>query len=190
MTDTKIFALGHRRYVGKDTAARFLINHIRLEHRGKQVQKISFATKLKATVYDLFKDFGVKPTEFYEQNPAEKETLIPDLGISVRDLWIRFGNQLRDYKSDIWIHHAFVYNTAPILLVPDLRYIDEAAAVRERGGVLIRIDRPDVPQYDDIADSGLTNYENWDYIIHNTGDLSDLQKAIVYIVDKELAEDE
>lgn len=183
----KLFALGHRRFVGKDTAARFLINHIRLEHRGRQVQKISFATKLKSTVYDLFRRYGVRPPDFYEQNPAEKEAIIPGLNMSMRDIWIKFGNELRAYMPDIWIDHAFEAATAQIVLVPDLRYLDEAAAIQARGGVLIRLDRACVEKHDDVADSQLEAFEGWDYIIKNDGDLSDLQKAITYIVDMELA---
>jgi len=182
----KIFAFGHRRYVGKDTAARFLTNHIRLEHRGLQVQKVTFATKLKDICYDLFKHIGLFPTEYYESNPSEKEKVIPELGISARELWIDFGNRMRAYYSAVWIDYAFDNVFAPIALVTDLRYIDEAEAIKTRGGVLIRIDRDSVPVYDDVADSQLANYTGWDYVINNNADLAALHTQIIGIVNKEL----
>jgi len=47
---------------------------------------------------------GVKIPYYYEVNPQEKETLIPALGMTVRDLWIKMGTYaIRDNVfKDTW----------------------------------------------------------------------------------------
>lgn len=182
----KLFAFGHRRYVGKDTAARFLINHIRLDFGGIQVQKITFATKMKQICYELFGHLGLQTICYYEDHPTEKEIIIPAIGLSARDLWIRFGNIMRGFYNDVWIDYALNTITAPIGLVTDLRYPNEALAIKKHNGILIRIDRECVPIYGDEADSALADYTDWDYIVLNNNSLTDLHKQIIDIVNKEM----
>lgn len=181
-----IFAFGHRRYVGKDTAGRFLINHIRMNHGGLQVKKVSFATPLKEQCYKLFRNYGAKPPKYYEKHPNEKDVVIPMLGRSMREIWIKYGNDVRAIYPLTWVDLALIHDSNNILLITDLRYINEAEAIKKRGGVLIRIDRDDIPQHDDIADSNLASYNDWDYIIKNNDDLNYLHRTVVRIVDDRL----
>ena len=180
-----LFAFGHRRYVGKDTAARFLINHIRLEHN-LHVKKISFATRLKDICFDMFQTYGLKSGNYYENHPEQKDVVIPKLSKSARDTWIKVGNDLREVHSDIWIDLAFEELSEQVNIITDLRYWNEAKAIKRKGGTLIRIDRVEVTKHTDVADTALDFFEDWDYIIQNNDSLSDFYKAVTTIVDEVL----
>jgi hypothetical protein len=182
----KIFAFGHRRKVGKDTAARFLVNHIRLEHGGLQVQRVSFATKLKQMCFELYGRYGLQSIDYYEEHPDEKETFIPGINSSPRELWIRFGNFVRDFNPHAWIDFAVDTAKSPVVLIPDLRYLDEVERLREYDATLIKIERDSAPKFDDVADTKLASFTGWDYVVHNNGTLAEFHECITKIVDKEL----
>lgn len=183
----KIFAFGHRRFVGKDTAVRFAINHLKLEHQGLRVKKISFAESLKAVCYKLFKKYGLKPSHYYEEHPTEKEIIIPELQLSARDIWIIFGTKIcREIHPNVWVDLALDnLEEVDVVLTTDLRFVNEAEAIKKYGGILIRIER-NVATYDDVADSNLENYSKWNYIISNNTDLQYLHKVVTGIIDHEL----
>jgi hypothetical protein len=174
-----LIAFGHRRYVGKDTAVRFMLNHLRWEYPGITTQKITFAYTMKEHCYELFQDFGLKTTEYYEQHPEEKDLYIPTLGRSARDVWIKYGNACREIETDVWTNLALKNPLADIVFVTDMRFPNEADCIIEQDGFLVRIDRPDVDQFDDGADSELSNYSGWTHIIKNNGLLSDFHKTII-----------
>lgn len=63
----------------------------------------------------------------------------------------------------------------PFWLIPDVRFPNEAEAVKERGGKVIRIERIGMDTSDNHpSETALDSYERFDYTIHNTGDLVEL----------------
>lgn len=177
-----IIAFGHRRKVGKDTATRFLINHVRWNYSTLSITKLTFAKKLKETAYDLFGRYGLQPTEYYEAYPDEKETEIPSLGMSARDIWIKFGNDCRAIMPSIWVDHA-VDTSANISIMTDLRYPNEAEALLQVNGILVKIEREQTMQYDDEADMALADWNKWTYTIKNNGSLDELHTAVVNLTE-------
>jgi len=60
----------------------------------------------------------------------------------------------------------------------DVRFRNEAAVVQDQGGVVIRVNRPDVgPASDHISEHDLDGYL-YDYIIENDGTLEDLRSRV------------
>lgn len=49
-----------------------------------------------------------------------------------------------------------------VIIVPDIRFPEEAQMVKDVGGCLIKVERPGIPKYDDEADSALGGYTGWD----------------------------
>jgi hypothetical protein len=173
-----LIAFGHRRKVGKDTAVRFMINHLRWNYPAYTIQKATFAEALKDSCYALFGQYGLQPTEYYEQNPDEKEKVIPAIGMSARDIWIKYGNDCRAIVPTIWIDHVLDTPKADIIIMTDLRYPNEADAILARGGALVKITR-DVVKYDDEADTALANWNGWTHYLANQGSLEDFHASVI-----------
>jgi len=62
----------------------------------------------------------------------------------------------------------------PNWIITDVRFPNEADAIRARGGVVIRVNRPTVVIDQHPSEISLDDYEKFDYIIENTGSLDDL----------------
>ncbi len=141
----KIVAFGHRTRVGKDSCGRFL--HTELRVLGKDAMKMSFASRLKKACHDIWAWAGVHSEEHYERHPEQKDDMIEALGMSARQLWIKFGTPMcREMVHDLTWVNATLHQPDPpeILIISDLRFPNEMARVRELGGVCVKIDR-DVP---------------------------------------------
>jgi hypothetical protein len=175
----KIVALGHRRAVGKDTAAECLIE--------KGWMAISFADHLKRSLSKLYNI----PIEYFHRRDL-KDQRIPALNASPRDLMISFGTDTRDRDPDHWIRalHLSLLDMVsdagvPGIVITDLRFPNELQYLRRLGATTIRIDRRDVEVSNDIADCALANEpdESFDHIIDNCGSKEDLWERISGIAD-------
>jgi hypothetical protein len=112
-----------------------------------------------------------------------KQSKIEWLDMTVREFLQKFGTAVRkEIDPDFWVKALFnVYNDANII-VADVRFPNEAEAVKERGGILIRINRPGAGAGNHISETALDNYDGWDYVIENTGTLEDLYNKVKEIV--------
>ena len=177
-----IIAFGHRRRVGKDVATNALIDM--LAERGVPALRVSFADGLKESCADIFGWAGLQGPLFYEEYPQEKEEVLPDLGMSPRDIWIKVGNKMREVYEDVWIDLALHQpkERKAVIIISDLRYPNEAAKVKAAGGVIVRVTRDVAPVSSDIADTALADYEEWDLTILNDGTKDDLRDQLVSLV--------
>jgi len=63
-------------------------------------------------------------------------------------------------------------------VITDTRFLNEAEAIKERGGVVVRIDRPGVgPMNNHKSETELDHYD-FDYRISNSGDIKDLKNKV------------
>jgi hypothetical protein len=70
-------------------------------------------------------------------------------------------------------------------IIPDVRFLNEAEAIKERGGIIIRVDRGS-PANSHKSETILDNYR-FDFIISNNGtidELSDVVKSILTLWNK------
>ena len=180
--DTPLFVgFGHRRRVGKDSLARLVRNY--LSNAGIHAYQDAFALGLKRAARQIFAYAGLKGADVYEREPERREIVLPAIGMSPRDLWIQFGNKMREIVPDVWIRgvldnqdYARIYGNDRVVLISDLRFPNEVQAIRERGGMVVKVTRSCVPESDDVADSALAGMpdEEWDLVINNDGDLDSL----------------
>lgn len=175
-----IIAFGYKKGVGKSTAGKFLNTYLKLEMPDLKVKHISFAAKLKDISFQLYKWAGLKRGIYYETHYQEKEVVLPKLGLSPREIWIGVGNKMREIYSDTWISFALYGVSADVLIITDLRFYNEAEAILSAGGIIIKINRPGLPQGTDPAEIDLDSYADykWNYIIDNSGTLQDLNSMI------------
>lgn len=175
----KIFAFGHRRYVGKDTAGRFLMNHLRETYPDKKICKGSFAYKLKQQCEEMF---GLQKPEFYDipGNEKLKDVIVPEIGKSARTIWIEWGQAAKAVHDGVWVDYLLKNTTCDILLITDFRYPVEAHAIQKQGGILIKLERDAEKKHNDVADCALDDFNDWDYIIKNNGSLNELHDNVVF----------
>lgn len=179
----KVIGFGHRRRVGKDTAAKFMINYLKMEYKCN-VKKVSLAYKLKMDVYSLYSWAGVKEPEYYENPNNSKEEFLPDLGMTVRELWIRYSQNIKEVYKYTWIDFVIKGFNTDIIICPDVRFIEEVERFKQFDCTLIKVTRDSVEQHGDVADSALTEWDGWDYIVDNSGSMDLLYTNMKMIADE------
>jgi hypothetical protein len=146
---------------GKDTAAEALT--------ALGWRRMAFADRLKMLAFQ----FG---WDGYKDDRGRK--LLQDLGMAARG-----------YNSDFWVDQAYNslnstqqgYANIPKVWT-DVRFENEAEFVRKRGGIIIRIIRPD--QHSSSShESELNQYNiSADYTVVNRGTIEDLHAMILNII--------
>lgn len=173
---SKIIAFGYKKGVGKSTAAKFLSTFLRLQ--GISTKQVSFAAKLKDVSYQLYRWAGLQRGVYYETHYEQKEITLSLVGKSPRDIWIELGNKVREIYPETWISCALQSDKQDFIIITDLRFPNEAQAIKDLGGLLVRIDRPGQVAGTDPAEVSLDSWTDWDKIINNSGTLNDLNQMV------------
>lgn len=154
-------AFGHQARVGKDTLAALL-----KEKYGGKI--LHFSDKLYEILY-----FAQNTCGF----PQAKDTKFLQ--------WV--GTEWgRNQDSDVWVKATLKnLQTEANYFVADLRFPNEAKALKEDGFTLIKIVRSDRPIDRDtghISETALSNYEGWDFVLENNGSIEELVKKLEAIM--------
>ena len=172
---------------GKDTAAKMLevlyanpnISYEDFINRRYKnfadIQVVHFADTLKETAQVLFR-IGE-----WETNTQEgKKTTINWIGKTVRELLQGIGQGLRDaIDFDLWVKILFANTEGwSNYIIADVRYPNEIEAIKERNGILLRIDREGAGAGNHSSETALDNYKEWDVHIENNGSIEDLFEAM------------
>jgi len=103
-------------------------------------------------------------------------------------LQIMGSDAMRDHlHPNVWVNALFAdYDPQGATskrnwIITDVRFPNEAAAIKERGGILIRINRPGIPQSDHISETALDSYE-FDYVYENEHGLAEMLEFAKTIV--------
>ena len=168
---TKIIAFCGEKGSGKSTAAEALETYL------GGILRRSFASPLKESCGALF---GLTDAQLYGD---EKEIVDPRYGRTPREILQGVGTFYREtYGADFWVQALARRIEGPIAVIDDCRYPNEAAWIRERGGLVIGIRRPGVGGADGHASERLMR-EHWEEMIDleivNDGDLRELRRAVI-----------
>lgn len=180
-------AFGHRKNVGKDTAARFLSSYLRIHRKNSDIRTAGFADKVKDIACQLYCWAGMKPGWHYDEpeNYHEKNEILPKLNKSPRQIWIDIGSGVgRRVYEHTWIDFLQYNVKCDILIVKDLRFPNEADQIHAHGGYVYKINRDNVVHTPDEADDPLENYSNWDGVINNNNSLVEFNKQIIELGEK------
>lgn len=179
---TLIIGLGHYSRTGKDSFANFLTAAIRERAPHLRVIKRSMAWKLKQICFELYGWAGVMPPEHYDDPATEKDrdVVLPALGMTPVELWVAFGTKaIRNQVYDrTWLDYLMkTDHGADVLIIPDVRFENEAVAVDKSGGVLAKIVRPGYGPRKTVADRMLLGYDGWHYVIGAEGTMDSLRAS-------------
>jgi hypothetical protein len=166
---------------GKDTVAEHLIANYGYE-------QVSFAAPMKEALYRL------NPKITINDVPNLPVKLGVDLygwdelkthGPEIRGLLQRFGTEVgrEMFGEDFWVDAAI--NSIPDgskVVVSDVRYPNEAEAVKKLGGQVWRVVRPGYGAANDHASEHALNDYNFDEVLENSGSV----QALYELVDSKL----
>lgn len=184
-----VIGFGHRSRVGKDTSGKFLTSILKIKKPGIRIRNISFASTLKEVTYIMYKWAGVQPAIYYENNPKERNAVIPALGCTIVELWVKVGNLMRDVHPKTWINTSlFDDGKTDVAIITDVRYPNEIESIHEMNGRDYKISNSRAPILDTVADNALKDYTGWFDVILNEGSLDDLYKIMERISDEILVE--
>lgn len=180
-----IIAFGHQRRRGKDSCSQFLEISLKTRYSKLLVRKRSFADSLKASSHMLYAWAGLRDGVHYENFPEEKEKILPILGKSPRDIWIDFGNAVRErvWRNTFAAKVVSSCDSREISIITDLRYQNEFDLIKSVGGLCVKVVRPDLPPPTDVADTALNACTLWDHVIINDGDLNKLNQSVDTFID-------
>lgn len=173
----KIIAFGHRKRVGKDTASRFLLSHLKQHHKELKVARFSFGDQIKRIAHTMYKWGGLREGIYYENHPELKEANIPTIGLSPRQIWDALGLFGHQLCGRTWAEMTFENADADIGIVTDLRRPSEVEFLQQFGGVFVRVER-DVEIGGEV-DRGLLDFHGWNATIHNNETLRIFNKLIL-----------
>lgn len=94
----------------------------------------------------------------------------------VRETLQKLGSAIRELDPDFWLDAALdtIEDTPGPVVITDVRYPNEADAIRARGGVLVRVLRPGLVSTDQHASEVALDRYPADRYLHNDGTLDDL----------------
>ena len=155
VTNLRIIGLAGRKSAGKDMAATYL------ELRG--FTRIALASPIKAAV-------------------AENDSDILKCGKAPRQIWLQFGTEItRTINPDIWIEllltrmvTSYQFRGIARWAVSDVRFPNEAEAIREWGGKVIEVRRTAAASDDTYASETSVAQITADYVVPNEGTIPEL----------------
>jgi hypothetical protein len=171
----RIVGLGYKARSGKDTIAKYLTSQ-------PNWYNMSFAARLK---YGCQQIFGFTPEQLFGD---DKEKLDSFWGLSPRAVLQLVGTECmrNTFGEDVWIkalqRSLFALPLSANVVITDVRFHNEAEAIKRWGGQLIRVDRPGFSASNGIdghsSESELDGYVDWDAVITNDGTLDELYARV------------
>lgn len=160
---------------GKSTAADHLVRNHLLEH-------YAFADPLRSGLMEIF---NLDPDDFEGER---KEQTLDWLGRSTRELMQSMGTEWarQMVHPDVWVRIAeqnlnYLQNSLSSVVgfvVSDIRFENEAEFIRQRGGTIIHIERPDAAKVNPHVSEAGIHLKQSDLTVHNTRDREHLRCLI------------
>lgn len=172
---------------GKDS-----IGEVLARHHG--FRTIAFADLMRACALALNPIVGHSPTRPCEHREVRYSDLLDGVGYErakkdcpeVREFLQRLGTEMgrKVLGEDFWVDMTFAHmDLATSWAITDVRFKNEAAAIKEHSGYVVRVDRPGVgPANDHVSEHDLDDWP-FDYRFPNDGTLAALADNVAALLD-------
>jgi len=77
---------------------------------------------------------------------------------------------------DLWVR-SMMRRAPPMCVISDVRFENEASAIRAAGGVIVHIYRRPMMSDSHVSEAGV-EFRDGDFIVHNAGTLSEFVKSV------------
>ena len=164
-----IIGLGHRARQGKSTAALAFVEacpiatDVRLVAFGdalrREVDKMARQTGGFHNLLELLREVYAAPSWVRAEFEGKQRTILQWWGTDYR----------RKQDPDYWVKRlveSLAGLNPDVAIVQDMRFPNEADAIKGMGGVVIKVTRlgaPDVSVHEHASEAALDNYRGWDY---------------------------
>ncbi len=142
----------------------------------KDLESQEFKTTEVPSCWQTIKDAGEYPLYKYGNIPTYRQ-ILQFIGTDL------FRNQ---FNPEVWINAALSANPTPNIIITDCRFPNEADAILERGGILIRLQRNinklSPSSINHSSETALDDYTKFTHIINNTGSIKNLEKSLIRIL--------
>jgi len=139
-----------------------------------------------SSIEALLDEFTFRTENFYEEKTDITRVLLQTYGTDIarkrfdNDFWLK--KMCERFNSD---------KTSDVIIVTDVRFENEIDSIGKFVNgwriIPIRIDR-DIERYElineHISETALDNYEFWEYMVSNNGNLEDLKNSAIEIVNQ------
>ena len=173
--EVKIIILSGKARSGKDEVANIICNF----HKNKKTKKLSYAYYLKQYVKSISNWNGNE-----KDKPRE---LLQKIGIDLLKNKIDNKLLIRRTIEDIKVYSYFY----DIIVITDARLVDEIEDIKStfNNVTSIRINRNldnllSINEKNHITETGLDNYQKFDYVIDNNRDYNYLEKEVSKILEE------
>lgn len=177
VTPMKLIGITGKARSGKDTAASYLAHKLGLI-------QYSFATPMKTAIKAML---GLSDEHM---DGDLKDAKIPWLGVSPRRIMQTLGTEWgrETIREDLWVvlaHRQWDQINSPAedtfhtgMIVPDVRFEDEADFIRRNGGLMIHIKRDAAARVEHHKSEAGVRVCAGDLVIANNGTVNDLYRAL------------
>lgn len=189
-----IIGLSGKMGSGKDLFFK-LLSELQPQHKW---QNKKFAGKLKE-VASLISGASI---QMWEDPEFKKTNMGDDWGMTYREFLQRLGTDSfrNSVHPDIWVNALMseyrisiekwnedccaTYSDFPNWTITDIRFPNEAEAIRKRGYPLVRINRNVDDRSGHTSERALDEYGRWDFIINNNSDVDYLRAEVAQIAER------
>ena len=161
---------------GKDTVAQILVDNYGFT-------RLAFADKIRDFLYEVNPMVGCSPSGYLKElvdlegwekakQAPQVRRLLQDLGLAARKM---FGD-------DFWINQTFNdTNLGDLYVITDVRFMNEADAIKLSAGQVWRVTRPNVTAVNGhVSETELDDYP-FDHFVKNDGDVKDLWEEVLML---------
>lgn len=147
--------------------------------------RVPFAAPLKRMACEFLENLGYTSGEAARLVFVDKHEEIPELGVTVRHILQTLGTEWgRDrIHPRVWVKcwsaQARRYKR---VVVDDVRFPNEAEAIKAAGGVIWRIVRTTSVHDGSHRSEGSLDSYSFDAVIHNDGSLGDLRSKVLALI--------
>ncbi len=187
------FAIVGKANSGKNTLANLIFEHIKwdeidsgnLSYLDDRLKSVAFADPIKEMIHIMFPSIN---KDCLYGSSALRSTVIPNAfkdnnPLTIRQLLIDIGTGLgRSYNENVWIDNLFFKldkaekENALAFAVPDVRFVNECTALKNKGFYLIKLVRDSQLKINHISETNQDSISDveFDTIIYNNMTLAEL----------------
>ena len=178
----RIIAISGKYGTGKDTLTYAIMK--KLTERNFQVEHIKFADPLKKSCALIS---GLPFEDAYTDEGKSK--MISSLNMTMGRLQQVMGTILREHlHPNIWITPVIEFcknNPNKYCIISDCRFPNEVKAIKELGGIVIRINRKreninlNGRDPNHISETALDNFNNFDLVVENNSTIDEMIDSVL-----------